>query len=158
MTYFWLNGQLDINVNSVPEQEISLPKSCLKARLKKHKIPFNMYNGIGSKWPVYINLISEFENVDSKRFSLEKWWIQNKTRLPKMFEYSSLILHIPSSTADQERALSKYKIILSDNRQNMSDKTIYIENFLYQNIKSHGLQEPLDQSENFDNDILPLEC
>ncbi|CAF0943403.1 unnamed protein product [Brachionus calyciflorus] len=46
-------------------------------------------------------------------------------------------------------ALSKYKIILADNRQNMSDETIKMNNFLYFNTG----KDQILQFQSSDDDI-----
>ncbi|CAF1149188.1 unnamed protein product [Brachionus calyciflorus] len=68
-----------------------------------------------------------------------------------MFEVARWLVKVPSSSCDSERALSKYKIIIADNRQNMSDETIKMNNFLYFNTsKDQILQSSVDDKCNDD--------
>ncbi|CAF1026299.1 unnamed protein product [Brachionus calyciflorus] len=122
------------------------------ANLSELKIPFNIYNGIVNEWPIYIGLIADLNIEDPENIDLEKWWCQQKNRLPNMFEYARWIINLPSTSCDSERALSKYKIALADNRQNMSDETILITNFLYFNTNRNLLNEANDNNDLSDND------
>lgn len=126
--------------------------------LDEHNLPTNFYESIKDEWLIYLNIV-ETENIDLTKFNLEKWWLNHKCRLPKMFEIARWLVKMPSSSCDSERALSKYKLILADNRQNMSE-TIRMSNFLYFNTnKDHILSSLPDNINNdlLEDDIVPID-
>lgn len=96
-----------------------------------------------------MNLCSELSGQNLELFDLEKFWLTNKLRLPKIFNITRWFIKIPASSTDSERALSKYKIILDDKRTCQSDETIKINNFLYFNTKkeylSHETTSEIDE-------------
>ncbi|RNA26808.1 zinc finger BED domain-containing RICESLEEPER 4-like [Brachionus plicatilis] len=110
------------------------------------------------EWKVYIKICSELSMQSINDFDVEKWWLKHKIRLPKLFNVARWYIKIPASSCDSERAFSKYKIVLDEKRQNMTEETIKMNNFFYFNYTedSGNLTENEDETR-LDDNIIPLE-
>ncbi|CAF0945303.1 unnamed protein product [Brachionus calyciflorus] len=120
--------------------------------LNDFNLPKQMYDLLIEEWPIYKNICSQLKPIEYD-FCLEKWWISHRSRLPNFFEQARWILRAPCSSTDSERAFSKYNLILSDSRQNMSEETIKMHNFFYFNFRQHLF---INEDEEELDEIIPL--
>ena len=76
-------------------------------------------NSLIDEWSKYINLPPP-ENDD---FQVEKFWDENQQTLPLLSKCALNYLYVPAAAAD-ERSFSSLKNIESDQRLQMSNKTV----------------------------------
>ncbi|CAF1029237.1 unnamed protein product [Brachionus calyciflorus] len=161
--YYWLQSRLEIYQNSETFQHDFGKKlfSDAKSNLGKYlldgaKPATELFKNTRVFDPLkifrfFIHILKQ--SLDN--FELEKWWLSHKTRLTILFEVARWYIKIPSSSCNSERALSLYKIIRDDTRQNMTELTIKINNFFYFLLTNDFFGESRD-SEYGEEDIIPF--
>lgn len=56
--------------------------------------------------------------------NLEIFWKNNSDKFPKLGRLAKRILNLAPSTAENERSFSRLRLLLTENRQNLSETSI----------------------------------
>ena len=56
----------------------------------KLKIKLIIHDGIVIEWPIYTGLVADLNIEDPENIDSEKFWCQQKNRLPNMFEFAHI--------------------------------------------------------------------
>lgn len=67
----------------------------------------------------YINAV--FHEIPE---NLEIFWKNNSDKFPKLGRLAKRILNLAPSTAENERSFSRLRLLLTENRQNLSETSI----------------------------------
>ena len=101
----------------------------LSKNLNGYSFPESIKTTLKDEWILYHDICADLPIDSSDEFDIKKWWLLQKSRFPNFFSVARWYKKIPSSSCDSVQALSKYKYVLDDNRQNMTKETIRINNF-----------------------------
>lgn len=63
-----------------------------------------------------------------------KWWMENKSKFPNIYELALKLLSIPATSVPSERLFSKSGRLLEDNRNRLAPKKTNMILFLYSNL------------------------
>lgn len=99
-----------------PRQAPSLPSS-----LESYSMPILAEPSaeLREEWPIYINLTKNEPLPDP--FDLADFWKGLGVRLPQMTTVASQYLYFPVSSVYTERSFSKYKTLLTDKRESLTE-------------------------------------
>ena len=86
----------------------------------------NPRNELITEWGIYCGLNELFE----EDFDLDSYWQEKLEILPNLSKLAVIYIWLPISGVDVERSFSAYNRILADNRQNLSENSISMLNFL----------------------------
>jgi hypothetical protein len=90
------------------------------------------FNILRREWPIYLSAVQAMRDIPEE-FDLANFWQSMSRDIPFVSAVASEVVWIPPSSAFVERAFSKYRKVLSDERQNLSENSLRTLTALYIN-------------------------
>ena len=82
--------------------------------------------GLNNSGQVYNDEMNSYINAVFNKIpeNLEIFWKNNSDKFPKLGRLAKRILNLAPSTAESERSFSRLRLLLTENRQNLSETSI----------------------------------
>ena len=133
---------IDTSTSSLDEGEDELEK-LLQSRENTHQKVSQKNNSYNNVETAINNEIQVYENIPriSKEKNLIEFWEKHKLKMPLLYQAAQIILAVPATQVSVERAFSALKIVLSEQRAQLTTESLknilFIklnENFFNKNI------------------------